>query len=76
VTVLQQVSESFPMVHDKKMQDESPKLVKEDPGLHLTLFVSCYCLLFCFLTGISLCARVCVSPSFYNLCSFGYVPSS
>ncbi|KAH9557627.1 hypothetical protein CY35_07G094200 [Sphagnum magellanicum] len=31
VTVLQQVSESFPTVHDKKMQDESPKLVKEDP---------------------------------------------
>jgi hypothetical protein len=76
VTVLQQVSESFPMVHDKKMQDESPKLVKEDPGLHLTLFVSCYCLLFCFLTGISLRVCVCVSPSFYNLCSFGYVLSS
>jgi hypothetical protein len=76
VTVLQQVSESFPMVHDKNMQDESPKLVKEDPGLHLTLVVSCYWLLFCFHWNLCVCVCVCVCPSFYNLWSFGYVPSS
>jgi hypothetical protein len=77
VTVLQQFSESFPTVHDKKMQDESPKLVKEDPGLYLTLVLAFTAFSFAFsLEFLCVCVCVCVPPSFYNLCSFGYVPSS